>query len=84
MTATVTAVIPVKDGERYLDELLTALRRERVEELLVIDSGSSDGSVALAARTARPSSRSRRTSSATAGTRNPRRRARERGADLVP
>lgn len=44
----VSAVIPVKDGERYLRELLDALAREGVEEVLVIDSGSRDRSVALA------------------------------------
>jgi glycosyltransferase involved in cell wall biosynthesis/GT2 family glycosyltransferase len=44
----VCAVIPVKDGERYLDELLEALAREGIEEILVIDSGSRDGSLAIA------------------------------------
>jgi glycosyltransferase involved in cell wall biosynthesis len=41
-------VIPVKDGERYLEELLEALGREGVDEILVIDSGSSDRSPAIA------------------------------------
>ncbi len=40
--STVSAVIPVKDGERYLRELLDALHREGVDEILVIDSGSRD------------------------------------------
>ncbi len=40
----VSVVIPVKDGERYLEELLQALAREGVEEVLVIDSGSRDRS----------------------------------------
>jgi O-antigen biosynthesis protein len=40
----VSAVIPVKDGDRYLEELLDALAREGVEEVLVIDSGSRDRS----------------------------------------
>jgi glycosyltransferase involved in cell wall biosynthesis len=40
----VSVVIPVKDGERYLEELLAALAREGVDETLVIDSGSRDGS----------------------------------------
>ncbi len=40
--ARVSVVIPVKDGERYLEELLEALAREGVEEILVIDSGSRD------------------------------------------
>jgi O-antigen biosynthesis protein len=42
--STVSAVIPVKDGERYLEELLAALRREGVDQVLVIDSGSRDRS----------------------------------------
>jgi glycosyltransferase involved in cell wall biosynthesis len=47
----VSVVIPVKDGERYLQEMLDALRREGVDETLVIDSGSRDRSreIALAA-----------------------------------
>ena len=40
----VSVVIPVKDGERYLEELLDALAREGVDETLVIDSGSRDRS----------------------------------------
>ncbi len=44
----VSAVIPVKDGERYLQELLAALRREGVDEILVIDSGSRDRSLEIA------------------------------------
>jgi glycosyltransferase involved in cell wall biosynthesis len=40
----VSVVIPVKDGERYLQELLDALAREGVDETLVIDSGSRDRS----------------------------------------
>ncbi len=42
--STVSVVIPVKDGERYLEELLDALTREQVDEVLVIDSGSRDRS----------------------------------------
>ena len=45
---TVSVVIPVKDGERYLRELLDALAREGVDETLVIDSGSSDRSCEIA------------------------------------
>ncbi len=45
---TVSAVIPVKDGERYLEELLDALAREGVDETLVIDSGSHDRSLQIA------------------------------------
>jgi O-antigen biosynthesis protein len=46
----VSVVIPVKDGARYLERLLTAVREQAGEtvELLVVDSGSSDGSVELA------------------------------------
>ncbi len=44
----VSVVIPVKDGERYLEELLAALAREGVEEVLVIDSGSRDRSLEIA------------------------------------
>ena len=47
----VAAVVPVKDGERYLAELLAALAREGVDELLVIDSGSRDGSLRIARST---------------------------------
>jgi len=48
MTATVSVVVPVKDGERFLAELLDALASERVDEVLVIDSGSRDRSLAIA------------------------------------
>ncbi|MFZ1155404.1 MAG: glycosyltransferase, partial [Solirubrobacteraceae bacterium] len=44
----VSVVIPVKDGERYLQELLGALAREGVDEVLVIDSGSRDRSLEIA------------------------------------
>jgi glycosyltransferase involved in cell wall biosynthesis/GT2 family glycosyltransferase len=44
----VSVVIPVKDGERYLQELLGALAREGVDEVLVIDSGSRDRSREIA------------------------------------
>ncbi len=43
-----SVVIPVKDGERYLAELLDALAREGVDEILVIDSGSHDRSLQIA------------------------------------
>src|SRR5437763_16199877 len=42
--ARVSVVVPVKDGARYLGELLDALAREAVDEVLIIDSGSRDGS----------------------------------------
>ena len=48
MSERVSAVIPVKDGARYLGELLEALAREGVDEMLVIDSGSGDGSPEIA------------------------------------
>ena len=42
-------MIPVKDGERYLEELLDALARARApDEVLVIDSGSRDRSREIA------------------------------------
>ncbi len=44
----VSVVVPVKDGARYLVELLDALSREGPDEVLVIDSGSADDSVAIA------------------------------------
>ncbi|CAB4921517.1 unannotated protein [freshwater metagenome] len=43
-----SVVIPVKDGSRWLAEVLDAVTREQPDELLVIDSGSQDDSVALA------------------------------------
>jgi len=45
-----SVVIPVKDGERYLDEVLSAVMREEPDEVLVIDSGSTDGSLEIARR----------------------------------
>src|SRR5215218_1816961 len=50
---TVTVAIPVLDGARYLDEVLTAVRAQEVDrpvELLIWDSGSTDGSLEIAAR----------------------------------
>jgi len=46
--STVSAIIPVKDGERYLRELLEALAREEIDEVIVIDSGSRDSSMQIA------------------------------------
>ena len=46
--ARVSVVIPVRDGERWLGDVLAALEREAPDEVLVIDSGSRDGSVELA------------------------------------
>jgi len=45
---TTAVVVPVKDGGELLAEVLTAISRERPDELLVIDSGSSDDSVRIA------------------------------------
>lgn len=45
-----SVVIPVRDGERYLGEVLAALAREGPDEVLVVDSGSRDGSVEIARR----------------------------------
>ena len=44
----VSVVVPVKDGERFLREVLDALARESPDEVIVIDSGSRDRSVAIA------------------------------------
>ena len=52
MAAGVTVAIPVYNGARYLDEVLTAVRAQRVDrelELLIVDSGSTDGSLEIAA-----------------------------------
>jgi glycosyltransferase involved in cell wall biosynthesis/SAM-dependent methyltransferase/GT2 family glycosyltransferase len=49
MSRTFSVVIPVLDGARYLPELLAAVRAQgRDVELLVVDSGSTDGSAELA------------------------------------
>jgi glycosyltransferase involved in cell wall biosynthesis len=48
---TVTVALPVRDGGALLGDVLAAVRAQRVDhELLVIDSGSTDGSVELARR----------------------------------
>jgi glycosyltransferase involved in cell wall biosynthesis len=51
----VTVAIPVLNGARYLEEVLTAVRAQELPdgielEILVIDSGSSDGSLSIAER----------------------------------
>jgi glycosyltransferase involved in cell wall biosynthesis len=51
--ATASVIVPVKDGARYLEEVIAAVRAQRSEhevELLVIDSGSRDGSADIARR----------------------------------
>lgn len=45
----VSVVIPVKDGARHLARLLEAVQAQGDVELLVVDSGSSDGSPEIAA-----------------------------------
>lgn len=50
-TGIVTVAIPVLNGARYLDEVLTAVRGQKVDreiELLIVDSGSTDGSLDIA------------------------------------
>ena len=44
----VSVVVPVKDGARYLPQLIDAVHAAGDVELLVIDSGSRDGSAELA------------------------------------
>ena len=47
----VTVAIPVLNGARYLAEVLAAVRAQKVErviEILVVDSGSTDGSLEIA------------------------------------
>src|SRR6185436_4925511 len=49
----VTVAIPVLNGARYLDEVLSAVRAQRMDrelEILVVDSGSTDGSLEIARR----------------------------------
>jgi len=46
--ATTSVVIPVKDGARWLAEVLAAVASEQPDEVLVIDSGSADDSAAIA------------------------------------
>jgi glycosyltransferase involved in cell wall biosynthesis len=51
--STVTVAIPVLNGARYLDEVLGAVRAQRVDrevEILIVDSGSTDGSLEIARR----------------------------------
>ena len=48
MTASVSVVIPVKDGEERLEEVLAAVRSQGDLELIVIDSGSRDRSREIA------------------------------------
>lgn len=48
MSERVSVIVPVRDGARYLHELLAAVREQGPHEILVVDSGSRDGSVSIA------------------------------------
>src|SRR3954447_17148039 len=53
MKNVVTVAIPVLNGARYLDEVLTMVRAQDVAsevEVLIVDSGSTDGSLEIAER----------------------------------
>ncbi len=51
-TPTVSLIIPTLNGERWLDDLLFALERQTLvpNEILLVDSGSTDGTLAIAQR----------------------------------
>lgn len=48
MHETVSVIVPVRDGARYLRELLAAVAEQAPDEILIVDSGSRDDSVAIA------------------------------------
>ena len=51
MSGVVTVAIPVLNGAAYLDEVLSAVRAQVVDrdvEILIVDSGSTDGSLEIA------------------------------------
>lgn len=53
MSKVVTVAIPVLNGARYLDEVLAMVRAQDVDaevEILIVDSGSTDGSLEIAER----------------------------------
>ena len=80
----VSVVILVKDGERYLEELLEALAAEGVDETLVIDSGSSDRSLEIARSAGAELLEIEPGDFGHGRTRNVGRRAHDGGADLLP
>lgn len=51
-TLSVSVIIPTKNGAQWLDELLTMLGRQTLvpDEILIVDSGSTDATCTLAAR----------------------------------
>ena len=70
----ISVAIPVLNGGALLDEVLSAVRAQRVEgedvELVVVDSGSSDGSLSMAERHGATVVRIDRSSFSHGGTRN--------------
>lgn len=48
MTPAVSVIVPVRDGARYLAELLDAVAAQDPAEILIVDSGSRDGSQEIA------------------------------------
>lgn len=48
MTPGVSVIVPVRDGARYLAELLDAVAAEGPDEVIIVDSGSRDGSPEIA------------------------------------
>ena len=47
MTLPVSAVMAVRDGERYISAALFSVLAERVRELVIVDDGSSDDTLAI-------------------------------------
>jgi glycosyltransferase involved in cell wall biosynthesis len=56
MARQVSVIIPVRDGERYLGEAIDSVLRQthRPVEIIVVDNGSTDGSVRVAERSGKP------------------------------
>jgi glycosyltransferase involved in cell wall biosynthesis len=53
MAGLVSVAIPVLNGAEYLDEVLTAIRAQKLDrevEIVIVDSGSTDGSIEIAGR----------------------------------